>query len=71
MSQSLTVFENIHGQNYFLKTENQPYLTTGSEFSKNKETKFSSSSNTSTLKISRLSVQPSLRNLPDKKRGKE
>ena len=32
MSQSLTVFENIRGQNDFLKTENRPYLPTGSEF---------------------------------------
>jgi hypothetical protein len=32
------VFEKTAGQNDFLKSENQPYLPTGSEISKNKKT---------------------------------
>ena len=68
---SFTVFEKTAGQNDFLKTENRPYLPTGSEFSKNKKTKFSSFNTTSFLKISRKSVEPSLRKRPDKKKEKE
>jgi hypothetical protein len=52
MTLSFTVFEKTAGQNDFLKTENRPYLPTGSEISKNKKTEFSSSYNTSSLKIS-------------------
>jgi hypothetical protein len=52
MTLSLAVSEKTAGQNDFLKTENRPYLPTGSEFSKNKKTEFSSSDNTSSLKIS-------------------
>jgi hypothetical protein len=34
---SFTVLEKSAEQNDFLKTENQPYLPTGSEFSKNEK----------------------------------
>jgi hypothetical protein len=37
MTLSLTIFEKTAGQNHFLKTENRPYLPTGSEISKNKK----------------------------------
>jgi hypothetical protein len=70
MTLSFTVFEKTAGQNDFLKIENRPYLPTGSEFSKTKKTKFSSLYTTSSLKVSRKSVQPSLRKCPDKKRKK-
>ena len=52
------------------KNGNRPYLATGSENRKIKKTEFASFHNTSTLKISRKSIQPSLRNRPDKKGGK-
>jgi hypothetical protein len=44
---SFTVNEKTAGQNDFLKTENRPYLPTGSEFSKNEKTEFSSFIDTS------------------------
>jgi hypothetical protein len=34
---SFTVLEKTAGQNDFLKTENRPYLPTGSEFSTNEK----------------------------------
>ena len=71
MTLSFTVFEKTAGQNDFLKIENRPYLPTGSEFSKNKKTEFSSYYTTSSLKVSRKSVKPSLRKRPDKKKEKE
>ena len=70
MTLSFTIFEKTAGQNDFLKIENRPYLPTGSEFSKNKKTEFSSYYTTSSLKVSRKSVKPSLRKRPDKKRKK-
>ena len=67
---SFTVLEKTAGQNDFLKTENRPYLPTGSEISKNKKTEFSSCYNTSSLKISWKSIEPFLRNRRHKKRKK-
>ena len=52
------------------KYGNRPYLATGSENRKIEKIEFASFHNTSTLKISRKSIQPSLRNRPDKKGGK-
>ena len=52
------------------KNGNRSYLATGSENRKIEKTEFASFHNTSTLKISRKSIQPSLRNRPDKKGGK-
>jgi hypothetical protein len=39
MTLSFTVFEKTAGQNDFLKTENRPYLPTGSGISKKKKKK--------------------------------
>ena len=64
---SFTVYEKTSGQNDFLKTENRPYLPTGSEFLTNWKNFPRYWRNASFLKISRKSVQPSLRNRPDKK----
>ena len=64
-SLSLTVFENIYGQDLFLKNEKRPYLPTGSEsFDENKK-RSTSFIFTSTLKFSSKSIQSSLRNRPD------
>ena len=71
MTLSFTVFEKTAGQNDFFKIENRPYLPTGSDISKNKKTEFSSFYDTSSLKISRESIQPSLRNRRHKIKEKE
>ena len=49
-----------------MKNGNRPYLTTGSDFSKNKKTVFRLYHYNSTLKISKKSTETSLRNPPDK-----
>ena len=66
-----TVSEKKGGQDDFLKNVNRPYLTTGSEFWKNKKNVWGYFHSPSSLKISRKSIKASLRNLRNKKRGKK
>ena len=69
-SLSITIFENIHGQDLFLKNEKRPYLPTGSDF-------FYESDKRSTSYLSHLlwkfQVNPSshLREIARTKNGKK
>ena len=71
ISLSFIVSEKKGGQDDFLKNVNRPYLTTGSEFGKNKKNVWGYFRSPSSLKISRKSIKASLRNLRNKKRGKK